>query len=109
MFKIFGQAKESGQQEDPPGALSYPLSERQQEAFNSLRTDPDGFVPIGDVTHGLLFQQPQYVSRYIDGSNPSVPVLVEDLRVKTEGFSYHDYAIHRDDVLEFLARVKAHR
>lgn len=109
MFKLFGQAKAKPVSSTVVAPLDYTLTEKEQSAFESLVADADGFVRIGDVTHGLLHQQSQYISRYMDGSNPSVPVLVDGLRVDVSSVTHHEYTIHRDDVLEFVARVKGHR
>lgn len=92
-----------------PAAEDYVLNEKQQEKFNALEADAQGFVKIGDVTHGLMNMQSQYITRYMDGSNPSIPVLVDGLRVNVDSISHHEYTIHKDDVLEFVARVKANR
>lgn len=87
----------------------YALTDKQQNAFDALVADKDGFVLIGDVTHGLMNQQSQYITRYMDGSNPSIPVLVDDLRVDVSSSTHHEYRIHLEDVLEFVARVRASR
>lgn len=92
-----------------PTGADYTLAEDQEVAFNALVADNEGFVNIDDVTHGLMNQQSQYITRYMDGSNPTVPVLVEGLRIDVSSSTYHEYRIHRDDVREFVARVKAHR
>lgn len=92
-----------------PADEDYVLTEKQQKAFDALVADKDGFVHIGDVTHGLMNQQSQYITRYMDGSNSSIPVLVSDLRVDVSSSSHHEYRIHLEDVLEFVARVRAHR
>ena len=92
-----------------PTAQHYVLSAEEQEALSSLQSDADGFVNIGDVTHGLFHQQPQYISRFMDGSVEGRPVLVDGLRVDVASISYHEYRIHKDDVVEFVARVRAWR
>jgi hypothetical protein len=109
MFTLFGRSKTQAVTTPEAAPLDYTLTEKQQAAFDSLTADADGFVRIGDVTHGLLNQQSQYITRYMDGSNPSVPVLVDGLRVNVDSSSHHEYTIHRNDALEFIARVKAHR
>ena len=92
-----------------PSPEHYVLADTEQSALNALVVDGDGFVAIGDVTHGLLHQQPQYITSYMDGRKESNPVLVDGLRVDIESVSYHEYRIHRDDVVEFVARVRAWR
>lgn len=93
-----------------PMAAHYALSESEQKAFDSMETDADGFVNLDDVTHGLLHQQSQYISRHMDNSNPErSPFLATGLRINTESFTHHEYAIHKDDALEFVARVRAFR
>lgn len=113
MFSLF--AKKSKPEAKPVNAVKAPtekhyvLTENQQAAFDELVPDEEGFVKIGDVTHGIMNQQSQYISRYMDGCIPSIPVLVDGLRVDVTSFTHHEYRIHRDDVLEFVARVRAQR
>ena len=90
-----------------PVARHYDLTEQEQEALVALESDKSGFVAIGDVTHGLLHQQPQYITCYMDGRKSNSPVLVGGLRVDVSSSTYHEYRIHQDDVVEFVARVRA--
>lgn len=93
-----------------PTEAHYALTESEQNAFDSMATDADGFVRIGDVTHGLLRQQSQYISRYMDNVDPErFPFLAAGLKINTDSSSYHEYTIHKADVLEFVARVRAFR
>lgn len=92
-----------------PSEKDYELGEKEAAAFTNLEADENGMVGIGDVTHGLLHQQPQYIATYLDKSSTRVPFLGEGLRFKADSYSHHDYTIHKDDVLEFVARVKANR
>lgn len=93
-----------------PSEAHYALTELEQKAFDSIATDVDGFVRLDDVTHGLLHQQSQYISRYMDNSNPErSPFLATGLRINAESSSYHEYTIHKADALEFVARVRAFR
>lgn len=93
-----------------PSEAHYALTESEQKAFDSMATDAAGFVRIGDVTHGLLHQQSQYISRYMDNSDPArSPFLATGLRISADSSSYHEYAIHKADALEFVARVRAFR
>lgn len=73
----------------------------------------DNFVDFGDVSRKELKMQCQYAARYIDGKIPGWENLGEGLRFT--GFdsngninNYHAMKIHRDDVNEFVRRVKSH-
>lgn len=110
-FKGFGKTKQEATPVAPVAVTTeadYVLTEKAQVAFESLEWDENGMVKIGDVTHGLLNQQSQYITRYMDGS-PSFPVLVDGLRVDVSSSTHHEYTIHHEDILEFVARVKAYR
>lgn len=114
MFSFFGKKQDTAKVAGPvvpqPTEAHYALTEAEQNAFDSMTTDADGFVRIGDVTHGLLRQQSQYISRYMDNVDPErSPFLAADLKINTESTSYHEYTIHKADVLEFVARVRAFR
>lgn len=91
-----------------PTAKHYEMTEAQQKVLDSLKTDENGFVALGDVARGLLNQQAQYASEYMDGRSAS-PVLVDGLRVDVDHSSYHEYRIHSEDAHEFVARVRAWR
>ena len=68
------------------------------------------YVKFGDiVAHGHLDGQTQYISRYIDGKIDGWPNLGEGLRFKGDPGNYHDVTIHKDDVDEFVRRVREHR
>ena len=114
MFSFFGKKQDAATVAGPvvpqPTEAHYALTEAEQNAFDSMTTDAYGFVRIGDVTHGLLRQQSQYISRYMDNVDPErSPFLAAGLKVNTESSSYHEYTIHKADVLEFVARVRAFR
>lgn len=109
MFKLFSKTEKVAPVAPSPAVEDIVLSAEQQKAFDVLVPDEDGFVRIGNVTHGLLREQSQYITRYMDGSNPRVPVLVDGLRVDVSSSSHHEYRIHRDDAIQFISRVKAHR
>ncbi len=88
----------------------------QNEAGQSFELREDGLIKFGDVARGLLGQQCQYASRYIDPtfhnhSHPRLnyPNLALGLRVDAEDphGNYHAFGIHPDDVDEFVARYKA--
>lgn len=113
MFKkLFGSKKVTAEAVNPvivPTDADRLFTETQQKAFDAIVPDADGYAKIGDVTHSLLNQQSQYITRYMDGSNPSVPTLVDGLRVDVSSITHHEYRIHLDDAQEFIARVRAHR
>lgn len=74
----------------------------------------DEYVDFGDVSRQQLGEQCQYGSRYITGVINGWPNLGEGLRFT--GFdsnghvnNYHAMKIHRDDVEEFVRRVKAYQ
>ena len=74
----------------------------------------DEYVDFGDVSRQQLGEQCQYGSRYIDGYLEGWPNLGEGLRFK--GYdsngrvnNYHEMKIHKDDVAEFVRRVKAYQ
>lgn len=74
----------------------------------------DIYVDFGDVSRQQLGEQCQYGSRYIDGRIDGYPNLGHGLRFK--GYdsngrinNYHDMKIHRDDVAEFVRRVKLYQ
>lgn len=109
MFNFFAKAEKPSVVSVPaPAEKDYTLTAEEQKAFDALVADENGFVRIGDVTHGLLHQQSQYISRYMDGSKSS-PVLVDGLRVDVSSSTHHEYRIHLDDAIEFTARVRAFR
>lgn len=64
-------------------------------------------VPLGSVARERLGEQCQYVARYVAGSE-RVPALGGGLRTTGTVADYHAMTIHRDDVEEFVARVRAH-
>ena len=71
--------------------------------------DENGFVNFGDVARSLLNQQSQYASRYVDGQLDGRPNLGKDLRFEGSPMDYHDLKIHKDDIQEFVDRVKQYR
>lgn len=92
-----------------PTPEDYELTEEQQRNFDDLVVYTDGMVNLDDVTHGLMRMQSQYIARHLDKSVDRVPFLGEGLRFEVDSSSHHDYNIHKDDVLEFVARVRAAR
>lgn len=112
MFSIFGRNKPKASVElviPAPTEKHYVLTEEQEKTFSELPRDENGFVRIGDITHGLLNQQSQYIAEYMEGVREGTPVLTNGLRTNIESSSHHSYTIHIDDVKEFVARVKAWR
>ena len=109
---MFGFGKKQDTEEalviPAPTEKHYALTEEDQKVIAKMVPNEDGYVKIGDFVHGLLNQQSQYASEYMDGRSAS-PFLADGLRVDTTSFSYHEYRIHRDDVHEFVARVRAWR
>ena len=75
----------------------------------SLETDDDGFINISDVSIGLLGQQGQYVSRYVDGILEGYPKLGQGLRVEGDSENYYSMKIHKDDVIKFVDKYKDYR
>ena len=69
------------------------------------------YVSVGDVCRGQLGMQCQYGSRYLNDtiSLPGYPFLGEGLRVRGTHVNYHTLEIHKDDVDEFVRRVKEYR
>jgi hypothetical protein len=69
---------------------------------------------LKDISRGLLNgRQVQYVSRFIDNTDPNnYPNLGNGLVFKNifkdekVTGSYHDYKIYKDDIGEFIKRVK---
>lgn len=74
-----------------------------------LKVGQNGFVEFGLVAHGLLKQQSQYASRYIDGVIGDSPNLGEGLRFKGDPRDYHFVKIHKDDIAEFVKRVREYK
>lgn len=112
MFNIFGRNKPQVATAvviPAPAERHYLLTNEQGQTFEKLPRDENGFVRIGDFTHGLLNQQSQYIAEHMDGVRERTPVLTEGLRTNIESSSHHQYTIHIDDVKEFVARVKAWR
>ena len=74
--------------------------------------DEEGFVKLGDIARGELKRQTQYISRFIDNTDPEYPNLGESLKFKNvfreeKGTgNYYDYKIHKDNIEEFVRRVK---
>lgn len=68
----------------------------------------EDYVNFGDVARKDLGMQCQYASRYHGGVHGS-PNLTQGLRVTGTPSDYHSMKIHKDDVAEFVKRVKKYR
>lgn len=85
---------------------------KSERYLGKYEIDEEGFVNLGDIARGLIGRQSQYISRFIDKLDPQYPNLGDSLRLKNvfkedKGTgSYHDYKIHKDDIEEFVKRVK---
>jgi hypothetical protein len=92
-----------------PTPEDFVLTDEQKIVFDNMESDSNGFVRLGDITRGMLGEQTQYISRHFDGVTPSSPVLVDELRIDISSTSYHEYKIHKEDVIPFVARLRAYR
>jgi len=85
---------------------------KSEKYLGKYEIDKEGFVKLGDIARGLLGRQTQYISRFIDKTDLEYPNLGDSLRFKNvfkedKGTgSYHDYMIYKDDIEEFIKRVK---
>ncbi len=69
-----------------------------------------GFVNFGDVVaRRRLCKQCQYASRYVDGRIEGYPNLGRGLRFQGSVDNYHTLKIHKDDVDEFVRRIREYR
>ncbi len=68
-----------------------------------------GFVNFGEfVALPLLQEQSQYASRYVDGFHGEYPNLGKGLLFIGDPRDYHELLIYKDDIEEFVCRVKKH-
>jgi hypothetical protein len=93
-----------------PTEAAYQLTDEQKRLLDEMEQDEDGMVLLGEVSHDFLNQQTQYASRYLTGMG-NTPNLSEGLRTDTSamGHNYHAFTIHKDDIVEFVARVRQYR
>lgn len=84
------------------------VTDTQNKAIANLVADADGMVDFGDMARGVLNQQCQYASYYVEGIADR-PRLADDLRITGDAANYHSLRIHQDDVVTFVERVNAHR
>ena len=107
----FGQQDEQDEMTTVvPTDAAYQLTDEQKKLLDQMEQDENGMVLLGEVSHDFLNQQTQYASRYLTGLG-STPNLSEGLRADTSamGGNYHAYTIHKDDIVEFVARVRQYR
>ncbi|MDD5749465.1 MAG: hypothetical protein PHO91_01600 [Patescibacteria group bacterium] len=71
--------------------------------------DENGYVHFGDIALDLLRQQSQYASRYVNGKIEGYPSLGDDLRFQGDPSEYHELLIHKDDIQEFIKRVREYK
>jgi len=74
-----------------------------------LQFDNEGFVMFGDVARNLLNQQSQYASRYADDLDKDYPNLGKNLRIQGDCGYYHGMKIYKDDIEEFVNRVRKYK
>lgn len=87
---------------------AYVLNSEQTEALTALAIDADNMVNLGDITRSVLREQPQYIASHFSGLK-GTKVLTDGLRVDVTSSSYHEYRIHSEDALEFIARLRTYR
>jgi subtilisin family serine protease len=95
-----------------PTPAAYTITASNQRALNSLSVPddaPDGFVLVGDVSRDFLNMQSQYGVRYLDEGTYPESFFGEGLRVIPDETGDHDWLIHFDDVIEFVARIRQYR
>jgi len=80
--------------------------EIEEKQFNY---DDQGFVEFGSVAMSLLEQQAQYASRYADDLDNDYPNLGEGLNIKGGCDNYRDMKIHKDDIVEFVKKVREYK
>ncbi|MFT7645149.1 MAG: hypothetical protein ACI9BF_000820 [Candidatus Paceibacteria bacterium] len=77
---------------------------------SKYEADESGFVRLGDIALGEFEGlQSQYLSYYVEGRVRGYPKLGEDIRFEGHPTDWHQLRIHRDDVEEFVSRVKEYK
>ncbi|MBT4849416.1 hypothetical protein HON36_01025 [Candidatus Parcubacteria bacterium] len=76
---------------------------------HSFELDGNGFIEFGSLSRRVMKKQCQYGSRYIDGKLDDYPNLGEGLRFEGDTSDYHFIKIHKDDVTEFIKRVREYQ
>lgn len=74
-----------------------------------FKVDQRGFVNFQDIALDLLNTQSQYASRYVDGRIDGYPNLGKGLRFAGDPADYHELKIHKDDLAEFVIRVRDYK
>lgn len=109
MFSIFARKTqpEAAPAFPAPQPEDYVFTAAQQDTLAELEVNEDGMVRLSNITQGVLGEQTQYISYHFDGIR--VPVLTDGLRSNNDSPSYHSYLLHKEDVPEFIARLRAYR
>ncbi len=76
--------------------------------LNLVLATKEDFIPIGEVSHKLLNEQSQYISRYLTKA-AGTPYLGDGINWGNYKDDYHSILIHRDSVKQFADRVRQHR
>ena len=95
--------------------MTYEL--RNPEVFTSeelaeleaLKVDGENLVSIGEISNLWLGEQTQFVSRYFHGKMEEYPLMVEGLRFSGDLRNHHSWKLHKEDVQEFIIRVRRYR
>ena len=82
------------------------IFEFESEKFE---VNSEGYINFGDIALSVVNQQSQYASRYVNGAFGEYPNLGEGLRFEGDPDDYHMLEIHKDDVIEFVERVRKHK
>jgi len=84
------------------------FSDVELAEIETMEVDADGFVRIGEISNGWLGEQSQYVGRYFTGTIDGYPKLVEGLTYTGNPNNYHSWKLRKEDVQEFIVRVRTH-
>jgi len=87
------------------GKLSFQQKMSEIVYFKSDNDNEDNYVNFGDVCRGQLGIQCQYGMYYLEGLG-GYPNLSEGIRIKGDINWWHELKIHKDDVDEFVRRVR---
>lgn len=83
------------------------FTDEQEAVLSALEIESDGYVRLTAVCQNLLNEQGQYVAYHFESWHPSYPCLTDGLKVG--GDDEYSYRIHKDDVREFIVRLRKHR
>ena len=85
--------------------------ERESEMYTfedvELPVDSEGFISIGDFATQILGRQSKSIVEFLDPSR-EVGEAVEGLRTKNVDPGNYQGWIHKDDLPEFVQRVREH-